>query len=144
MNHLKVILLVTSFIIPFILSFQIFVSDKTNISKLIMSFALFNSALIFLFNYFYFQKDYILYFPFHSVHAGLELWIYPSIYLYIKSIVIDNKRLKKDLWHFLLGAMVMVFASLFFYIYVGKEDLIFFLKIKIIKQKNKRRIKKGK
>jgi len=128
MNHLKVILLVTSFIIPFILSFQIFVSDKTNISKLIMSFALFNSALIFLFNYFYFQKDYILYFPFHSVHAGLELWIYPSIYLYIKSIVIDNKRLKKDLWHFLLGAMVMVFASLFFYIYVGKEDLIFFLK----------------
>lgn len=128
MNHLKVILLVTSFIIPFILSFQIFVSAKTNISKLIMSFALFNASLIFLFNYFYFQKDYNLYYPFHSVHAGLELWLYPSIYLYIKSIVVDNNKLKKELWHFLLGGIVIVFASLFFYSYIGKEDMIFFLK----------------
>jgi len=128
MNHLKVILLVTSFIIPFILSFQIFVSAKTNISKLIMSFALFNSSLIFLFNYFYFQKDYSLYYPFHSIHAGLELWLYPSIYLYIKSIVIENKKLKNDLRHFMLGIIVMIFASYFFYYYVGKDDMIFFLK----------------
>jgi len=128
MDHLKVILLVTSFIIPFILASQIFVSSKTNVSKLIMSFALFNSSLIFLFNYFYFQNDYILYYPFHSIHAGLELWLYPSIYLYIKSIVFENKKIKTDLWHFVLGAIVMVFASLFFYSFIGKEDMIFFLK----------------
>jgi len=128
MDHLKVILLVSSFIIPFILSFQIFVSAKTNISKLIMSLALLNASLIFLFNYFYFQKDYSLYYPFHSIHAGLELWLYPSIYLYIKSIVTDNNKLKHDFWHFMLGAIVMVFASFFFYNYVGKDDMIFFLK----------------
>jgi len=128
MNHLKVILLVSSFIIPFVLGFQLFVTSKTNISMLIMSFALFNSSMIFLFNYFYFQKDYTLYYPFHSVHAGLELCLYPSIYLYIKSIVIENNKLKSNLWHFALGAIVMVFASLFFYVYIGKEDMIFFLK----------------
>lgn len=128
MEHLKVILLVTSFIIPFILAFQIFFSSQKNISKIIMSFALFNSAFIFLFNYFYFQKDYTLYFPLHSIHAGLELWLYPSIYLYIKSIVIEKDKLKNELWHFLLGALMMIFASIFFYVYIGKEDLIFFLK----------------
>jgi AraC-like DNA-binding protein len=128
MEHLKVILLVTSFIIPFILAFQIFFSSRKNISKIIMSFALFNSAFIFLFNYFYFQKDYTLYYPLHSIHAGLELWIYPSIYLYIKSIVIENDKIKNELWHFLLGAVLMIFASFFFYVYIGKEDLIFFLK----------------
>jgi len=127
MEHFKVILLVTSFIIPFILAFQIFVSSNKNISKVIMSFALFNSSLIFLFNYFYFQKDYSVYFPLHSIHAGLELWIYPSIYLYINSIVIEKDKLKKELWHFLLGLLVMVFGSFFFYVYVGKDDLIFFL-----------------
>jgi AraC-like DNA-binding protein len=128
MEHLKVILLVTSFIIPFILAFQILFSSPQNISKIIMSFALFNTAFIFLFNYFYFQKDYTLYFPLHSIHAGLELWIYPSIYLYIKSIVIEKDKLKNELWHFLLGALMMIFASIFFYVYIGKEDLIFFLK----------------
>jgi len=128
MEHLKVILLVTSFIIPFILSFQIFFSSRKNISKIIMSFAMLNSAFIFFFNYFYFQKDYTLYYPLHSIHAGLELWIYPSIYLYIKSIVVEKDKLKKELWHFLLGVLVMIFASLFFYGYIGKEDLIFFLK----------------
>lgn len=128
MEHIKIILLVTSFIIPFILSFQIFLSSNKNISKIIMSVALFNSGVIFLFNYFYFQKDYSLYYPLHSIHTGMELWLYPSIYLYIKSIVTGKEKLKNELWHFLLGAFVMILSTYFFYVYVGKEDLIFFMK----------------
>lgn len=128
MEHIKVILLVTSFIIPFILAVQIYFSANKNISKIIMSFTLINSGLIFLFNYFYFQKDYSLYFPFHSIHAGIELWLYPSIYLYIKSIVVGKEKLKNEYRHFLLGAFILIFSSFFFYGYIGKEDLIFFLK----------------
>lgn len=128
MEHLKVILLVTSFIIPFILAFQILFYSQKNISKIIMAFALLNSGWIFLFNYFYFQGDYSLYFPFHSIHAGLELWLYPSIYFYIKSIVVEKHRFRDDIRHFFLGALVILLGSVLFYVYVGKEDLIFFLK----------------
>jgi AraC-like DNA-binding protein len=128
MEHIKVILLVTSFIIPFILASQVLLSAHKNISKIIMSFALLNSGLIYLFNYFYFQKDYSFYYPLHSIHAGIELWLYPSIYLYIKSIVTGRDKLKNEIWHFLLGFIVIIFATWFFYLYVGKEDLIFFLK----------------
>jgi len=128
MEHLKVILLVTSFIIPFILAFQLLLSTGINISKVIMAIALLNSGFIFLFDYFYFQSDYSIYYPLHSIHAGLELWLYPSIYLYIKSIVVEQKRLKNELWHFLPGILVMIFSSLIFYVYVGKDDMIFFLK----------------
>ena len=128
MEHLKVILLVTSFIVPFLLVFHILLSPDKNISKVIMASALINSGFIFLFNYFYFQSDYSLYYPLHSIHAGLEFWIYPSIYLYIKSIVVEQNRLKNELWHFLPGVLVIIFATLLFYVYVGKEDMIFFLK----------------
>ena len=128
MEHLKVILLVTSFIVPFILSFQIYISSGKNISKKIMSFALFNTGMIFSFNYFYFQNAYVLYYPLHSVHAGIEFWIYPSIYLYIKSIVIEKDKLKNELWHLLLGVVVMILGTILFYVYIGKDDLIFFLK----------------
>jgi len=127
MEHLKVILLVSSFIVPFILSFQIYISSQKNISKIIMSFALFNTGMIFLFNYFYFQNAYVLYYPLHSVHAGIELWIYPSIYLYIKSIVVEKDKLKNELRHFLLGVVVLILGTILFYVYIGKDDLIFFL-----------------
>jgi AraC-like DNA-binding protein len=128
MEHLKVILLVTSFIIPFILAFQIIFTKDKNISKIIMAMALLNAGLIFLFDYFYFLSDYSLYYPFHSIHSGLELCIYPSIYLYIKSIVAEESRLRKDLWHLFPGALVFILASLIFYVFVGKNDTIFFLK----------------
>jgi len=93
-----------------------------------MSFALFNTGMIFSFNYFYFQNAYVLYYPLHSVHAGIEFWIYPSIYLYIKSIVIEKDKLKNELWHLLLGVVVMILGTILFYVYIGKDDLIFFLK----------------
>lgn len=128
MIHLKIFLLVASFLFPLVLSIQLFLTSKNNLSQKIMAFALLNAGLAFLFNYFYFQKEYSIYFPFHSIHAGFELWIYPSIYLYIKSIVIANDRLRNEFWHFLLGALMIVCASILFYIYVGKDDLIFFLK----------------
>ena len=128
MEHIKVILLVTSFIIPFILAFQIIFTSDNNISKIIMAIALLNSGLVFLFDYFYFLSDYSLYYPLHSIHSGLELCIYPSIYLYIKSIVEEESRLRKDLWHFLPGVIAFLFACLIFYVYVGKSDTIFFLK----------------
>jgi len=127
MEHLKVILLVASFILPFILALHIYITGSKNRSKIIMSLALINAGIIFLFNYFYFQKDYVFYFPLHSIHSGLELWLYPSIYLYIKSIVVEKDRLKNELWHFVLGILVMISGTILFYVYIGKEDTIFFL-----------------
>ncbi len=93
-----------------------------------MAFALFNCAIAYFCSYFYFQNDYVLYAPMHSVHATLELWIFPSIYLYIKSIVIPDNKLKKEWKHFLLGGLMFVIATILFYFYVGIDDLIFFMK----------------
>jgi len=127
MEHIKLILLIASFTLPFTFSVVLLFDSKKNLSKKIMAFALLNTALAFFFNYLYFQKEYSIYIPYHSLHAGIELWIYPSIYMYIKSIVHPDNKLKKEIWHLFPGALMIIIASLLFYVYVGNEDLLFFL-----------------
>jgi len=128
MEHLKLILLISSFIFPFALGITLFGESKNNISRKIMAVTLLTTSFLFLCNYLYFLQDYAVYVPIHGLHAGLEFMIFPGIYLYIKSIVLPEKKLKNEWWHFLFGVVMTVVACYIFYIYVGADDLTYFLK----------------
>jgi AraC-like DNA-binding protein/flagellar biosynthesis protein FliQ len=128
MEHLKLILLVASFLFPLTLSIVLVLDLRDNNSRKLMVFLLFNSSFLFICNYLYFQQDYTLYLPIHGLHSGLELWIFPVVFLYMKSITQPHFEIKKELLHFLPGLLMIVLASYIFYIWVGTKDLAFFLK----------------
>lgn len=125
MEHLKLSLLISSFIIPLILSMTIFVSSKNNLPKQVMAFALLNAFFVFLANYFYFQKLFSTYSLIHSLHIATVLWLFPSIYLYIKSIISDN--FKKDLLHMLPGLIFGCTSAILFYGLLNHDERVFYL-----------------
>jgi len=92
-----------------------------------MAFALLNTSLVFLFNYFYFQKEFQVYASVHSLHIGTVLWIFPSIYLYIKSIVLNEEQFRKELLHLLPGAVFMIISAVLFYGFLNYQERIYYL-----------------
>ncbi|WP_318347593.1 helix-turn-helix domain-containing protein [Aquipluma nitroreducens] len=127
MDHLKLTLLVSSFIIPLILAITLFVSSKNNLSKKIMGFGLLNAFFVFLANYIYFYKLFETYSYVHSLHIATVLWIFPSIYLYIKSIVESEKQLKKEFWHFLPGFVFGITSAILFGLLLSHDEKIYYL-----------------
>lgn len=127
MNHLKLTLLITSFVIPFILSATLFVGSKNNLPKQVIGFALLNAFFVFLGNYFYFQKLYTIYSFGHSLHIATVLWIFPSIYLYIKAIVSEEKEFGKELFHLLPGFVFGIISAILFYGFLNQDERIFYL-----------------
>jgi len=128
MEHIKLFLLIGSFLFPLALSFALFFDSRRNLSRKIMAGTLLNTAIIYLLNYFYVQHEYTIYVPLHGLHAGLEFLIYPAMYLYLKSVIIEDRRLKHELWHFLPGVIMTIVACGIFFVYVGSDDLTYFLK----------------
>ena len=129
MEHIKLILLIASFLFPLGLSITLFWDSKHILTRKIMAVTLLNTSLLFLCNYLYFLKEYEVYYPLHSLHAALQYWIFPGIYLFIKSIILPPEKLKYEWWHFLPGAVMLILASYIFYGYSSHKDLDFFLKM---------------
>lgn len=127
MDHLKLTLLVSSFVIPLILSITLFVSSKNNKSKKIMGFGLLNAFFVFLANYIYFHKLFDTYSSIHSLHIATVLWIFPFIYIYIKSIVESEKQLKKQLLHFLPGLIFGLTSVILFGLLLSPDEKIYYL-----------------
>jgi AraC-like DNA-binding protein len=92
-----------------------------------MTFALINTSLVFLFNYFYFQKDFQTYSYIHSLHIGTVLWIFPSIYLYVNSILTNRKGFNSALWHLLPGVLFMIVSAILFYGFLNNAERIYYL-----------------
>ncbi|MBN2637211.1 MAG: hypothetical protein JXR61_13145 [Prolixibacteraceae bacterium] len=125
MEHLKLSLLISSFIIPFILAVTILVGAKNDFSKKVMGLALLNAFFVFLANYFYFQKIFQVYSYLHSLHIAAVLWLFPSVFLYVKSIV--GSSFKKDLLHLLPGAVFGLISATLFYGFLNFEERIYYL-----------------
>lgn len=123
------ILLIASFLFPLGLSIALFLESKNILTRKIMAITLANTALLFICNYLYFQKEYEVYYPLHSIHAALQFWIFPGIYLYIKSVILTPEKLKNEWWQFLPGAVMLVVATYIFYGYSNHKDLDFFLRM---------------
>uniref|UniRef100_UPI003217C59D AraC family transcriptional regulator n=1 Tax=uncultured Draconibacterium sp. TaxID=1573823 RepID=UPI003217C59D len=127
MQHLENILLTTAFIVPLILSITILVDSKKNFSKRVMGLALFNAFFVFLANYFYFRNLRITYIALHGLHIASVLWLFPSVYLYVKSIVRSKIKFKKELLHLIPGLLFGVIASVLFYGLLNQEERIYYL-----------------
>jgi len=127
MDQFKLILLVTSFILPFVMGVTLLLHTQGYLSRKVMTLALINTSLVFLFNYFYFQKDFQTYSYIHSIHIGTVLWIFPSIYLYVNSILNNRRGFNKALWHLLPGLIFMVVSAMLFYGFLNNAERIYYL-----------------
>ena len=127
MDHFKLTLLISSFVIPLILSMTLFAGSGKNLPKQVMAFALLNAFFVFLGNYFYFQKLYTVYSCGHSFHIATVLWIFPSIYLYIKAIISDEKQFRKELIHLIPGLLFGLISAVLFYGFLNQEERTYYL-----------------
>ncbi len=127
MDQFKLILLVTSFILPFVMGITLLLHLQGYLSRKVMTFALINTSLVFLFNFFYFQKDFQTYSYIHSLHIGTVLWIFPSIYLYVNSILNSRKGFNLALWHLLPGVLFMIVSAMLFYGFLNNTERIYYL-----------------
>ena len=127
MDHFKLTLLTSSFVIPLILAVTLFLVSKNNFSKQVMGFALLNAFFVFFANYLFFQKLYLIYSTIHSIHIATVLWIFPSIYLYVKTIVGNKKMFRKELFHLLPGLLFGLTSALLFYGLLNQEERIYYL-----------------
>ena len=128
MEHFTLIILISSFLFPFVLSIALYRDSKKDFSRKIMAAALFTTSLIFFLNYLYLQQDYRAYYPLHSFNAAIQYLTFPMIYLYMKSIVFPKEKLSTQLIHFLPAVLMFIVASYIFYIYTNKADMLYFLK----------------
>ncbi len=127
MQHLEQILLTSSFIVPLILSITILIESKGSLPKRIMGLALFNAFFVFLANYFYFRHLMNTYIIIHSLHIASVLWLYPSIYLYVNSIIADEKVFKKKVIHLLPGLVFGIGSAILFYGLLDQNERIYYL-----------------
>ncbi|MDX9883157.1 MAG: hypothetical protein RBS73_13925 [Prolixibacteraceae bacterium] len=127
MDHFKLTLLISSFVIPFILAVTVSIGSGKSLPKRVMTFALLNAFFVFLGNYFYFQKLYEIYIPGHSFHIATVLWIFPSVYLYVKAIVSDETQCRKELFHLLPGLAFGLTSAILFYGTLDHEERIYYL-----------------
>ncbi len=127
MHNIKLTLLVSSFILPFALSLTMLAQSDKSIAKRVMVVALFNSGIAFLFNYFYFEKFYTLYASIHSLHIASVLWLFPSVYLYIKALTVNENDFRKELRHIYPGMAFGLISALLFYGLLNTNERLFYL-----------------
>jgi len=92
-----------------------------------MAFGLLNVFFVFFANYFYFQKIFEIYICLHSLHIATVLWVFPSLYLYVKAVVSDEKYFRKELYHLLPGFFFGLTSAILFYGFLSQDERIFYL-----------------
>ncbi len=126
-QHITHILLTASFLCPAILSVALFVESNHSKQKKLMGAVLIANSLIFFFIYLYISKLYDIYYPFHALNSAIQFTVFPTLYLYIRSITFNDITKKKSALHYIPALGVFVTAVIIFYVYEGKENVIYFL-----------------
>jgi len=96
MNHVKLLLLTASFIVPPLLALSILLQKGINRPKKVMVGVLLNATLIFAFNYLYFEQLYLAYSFILSLHITTMLWLFPLFYLFQKATIGDQTSLRTE------------------------------------------------
>ena len=111
MNHIKLLLLTASFIVPPLLALSILLQKGINRPKKVMVGVLLNATLIFAFNYLYFEQLYLAYSFILSLHITTMLWLFPLFYLFLKATIGDQTSLRTEWWHLLPGAILGIVSA---------------------------------
>jgi Response regulator containing CheY-like receiver domain and AraC-type DNA-binding domain len=127
MNHIKLMLLIASYLIPPILALCILLQKGKSLSKLVMIGVLLNSSFLFVFDYLYFVKAYRIYSCGLSLHIVSMLWLFPSLYLYIKSNVISLRAFRREIIHLLPGVVLGLISAAVCYGMLDQAERITYL-----------------
>ena len=119
--------MISSFVVPFLLSGTLLLGSKGNLPRRVMGLALLNAFFAFYANYFYFKKLIDIYIFLHSVHIASVLWLFPSIYLYVKSIVLQQKEFRKELIHLVPGILFGIVSVVLFYGLLNQSERVYYL-----------------
>jgi len=110
-DDVKFILLISSFVVPFILAIVLLSQSKKDKVKLFVVAGLLDASAIFFFNYIYFQHYFQLYYYCNALHLATILWIFPIIY-HIFKLLIDGKiSVKQVVIHFIPGMLIALSAA---------------------------------
>jgi AraC-like DNA-binding protein len=121
------VILISSFLVPLVLSLVILFNSANNPAKKTLGLSMLNAAAVFLANYFYFIQDFDLYVYLHSIHVALVLFIYPSLYIYLKQLTENYKITARTYLHLLPGTLFFVLYFLLFDIQFELSERISFL-----------------
>ncbi len=127
MDALENILLSSAFLVPLLLSITLLVDSRGNLPKKVMGWGLLNAFYVFFANYFYFRHNLNVYIALHSLHIASVLWLFPTVFLYVKSIVLPEKEFKKQSYHLLPGLLFGILSALLFYGLLNQEERIYYL-----------------
>lgn len=126
-EQMEQIILIATFIIPLILSVVIIYNAQGNKSKKILAFSMINASAVFIANYFYFIEDFSVYSYMHSLHVALVLLIYPSLYLYLKTLTENYSFKPKILVHFIPPIVFFVLYFVLFDLRFEHSERVSFL-----------------
>ncbi len=121
------IILIASFLIPLVLSLVIFFNSANNKPKRTLALSMLNAAAVFLANYFYFIQNFEIYVYLHSLHVAMVLFIYPSLYIYLKQLTNNYSISYKTYIHILPGVLFFLLYFFFFDISIAQNERITFL-----------------
>ena len=127
MNHIKLMLLIASYLIPPILAFCILQQKGKNLPKLVMIGVLLNSSFLFVFDYLYFMQEYRVYSCGLSLHIVSMLWLFPSLYLYVKANIISFRAFRREITHLLPGVVLGLVSAAVCYGMLDQAERITYL-----------------
>jgi len=115
LSDIKSILLVASFIVPFVLAIVIMILHQKNRLHQLVVAGLLNASLVFFINFFYFEGFTNLYYWFNSLHVTALLFVFPLIYFIIKQLILNTFCRKELLRHLTPGIAIGLFSSVLLY-----------------------------
>ncbi|WP_243348832.1 hypothetical protein [Parabacteroides sp. FAFU027] len=127
MNHVKLMLLIASYLIPPLLALGILLQRGKNLPKLVMIGVLLNSSFLFVFDYLYFMHAYRIYSCGLSLHIVSMLWLFPSFYLYIKANITSLQAFRREITHLLPGVLLGLLSAAVCYGMLDQAERITYL-----------------
>lgn len=121
LSDIKSILLVASFIVPFVLAVVIVIINKKALTHRLVVVGLLNASLVFFINFFYFEGFTNLYYWFNSLHITSLLFVFPLIYFIIKQLVLNTFCKKELLRHLTPGIVIGLISSVLLYGFTTAE-----------------------
>lgn len=114
------VILISSFLVPLVLSLVIIFNSANNKAKKTLGKSMLNAAFVFMANYFYFIQNFEIYVYLHSFHVAIVLFIYPSLFIYLKQLTKNYKINYKTYLHLVPG---ILFFLLYFWLFDMEFEL---------------------
>lgn len=115
-------------------AFLIFITKKRTYPQTILGFFMILEVILYSCHSVFFAGDKYLYLKFDAVYNFVRLCTYPTYYLYVRLLTVDETVKKKHFKHFIIPLLIFI-AMLFLHVTLNIEDKIEYLNDTIGNQK---------